>query len=193
MSEQDHTAEEWRPVVGYEGWYSVSNMGEVRRECGGSSQTWPGRRCKQFISNVGYMRVGLCRNRITRKFSVHRLVATTFLGLCPDGMQVNHKNGRKTDNRADNLEWMTHTENIRHAIDVLKKQWWAVGEAVGSAKLTANDVYAIRRMCDHHVAPKIIAARFNVSRGLVCLIGKRRIWKHLKNTGIGQRCQPAIR
>jgi hypothetical protein len=112
---------ERRPVVGYEGIYEVSRDGDVFRiSCGKS--TWAGRKLKPTLGNHGYLYVTLCRNNVRKKHTVHRLVAQAFLAN-PDNLPiVNHINGIKTDNRADNLEWCDKRHDILHAYRVLGKK-----------------------------------------------------------------------
>src|SRR3972149_1183846 len=99
----DLPSEEWRPVVGWEGWYEVSNLGRVRRikEAAGT------RRGHILRWAVGgkppYPRVFLCREGKVLTKRVHRLVAEAFLGPCPEGQEVNHKDGDKANPRASNL------------------------------------------------------------------------------------------
>lgn len=100
-------AEEWRPVVDWEERYEVSNLGRVRRLATG--------RIMRFARHVaGYSNVGLSPGVNTR--TVHRLVGEAFLGPRPSGHQINHKNGDKTDNRLENLEYVTPSENVRHSL-----------------------------------------------------------------------------
>lgn len=116
--------EYWRPVDGYR-WYQVSNLGNVRslshqvNTAHGGKRMVKGRLLMPFIvKTTGYYQVSLHRNRA----SVHRLVAMAFCeGYAPD-LCVNHKNGVRGDNRAENLEWVTLSENIKHAYRVLGVQ-----------------------------------------------------------------------
>ena len=113
--------EEWRESV----WgYQVSNIGRVKKP-GGLDKSGHKRKEKvlnQFLNKWGYLRVGLYANGKKIKYAVHRLVASAF---CPgerEGLQVNHIDGNKQNNRADNLEWITAGENQIHAFKLgLKK------------------------------------------------------------------------
>lgn len=112
--------EEWRPVVGYEGSYEVSSMGNVRSldrlNVGGS---WlKGRLMKTAMTHNGYMRVKLSSKGKQTGYFVHRLVAQAFITNPDDKPQVNHINENKTDNRVSNLEWVTIRENAVHGTRV---------------------------------------------------------------------------
>jgi len=94
--------ESWLPIVGYEGKYAVSDFGNVR-----NAKT--GRILKPSNSD-GYLRVNLSNNGV-KTFLVHRLVIETFFPI--DDKEVNHKNHITTDNRLENLEWCSRSENLR--------------------------------------------------------------------------------
>lgn len=108
----------WRDIRGYEGLYQVSNYGRVKSldrmvkgRCGGLQL----KRGKIMIlekSRNGYIRVSLKKDGRYKHHSVHRLVYGAFIGEIPDGMQVNHINEKKEDNRLENLNLMTPKENI---------------------------------------------------------------------------------
>lgn len=98
--------EVWRPVVGYEKWYEVSNKGRVRRI--------GGKILKQRPNQQGYPLTTICTNGKVRTIAVHRMVAKAFVPN-PRGVKcVNHIDEVKTNNNAENLEWVTHTENNNH-------------------------------------------------------------------------------
>lgn len=113
--------ENWKPVVGYEGFYEVSDHGRIRTVehiasssiRNGGKRTVPSHMLKQHKKRTGYLMVDLCKEGKIRTVSVHRIVADAFLGAEPQ-LQVNHKNLNKTDNRVSNLEWVTAKENTAH-------------------------------------------------------------------------------
>lgn len=103
----------WKPVVGYENSYKVSNDGMVK-------STINGKVLKQIDSH-GYRFVNLRKQGKTRCVAVHRLVCTTFNGKPEDeSMQVDHLNMLRSDNRPENLEWVTAQENQRRKVAAKK-------------------------------------------------------------------------
>lgn len=112
--------EEWRPVVGYEGSYEVSNYGEVR----GVDRWVPSIHGERFKKGViknkktdkdGYFRVYLSKSSKKKQFMVHRLVAEAFIKNPDNRPVVNHIDGNKQNNAITNLEWCTRSENDLHA------------------------------------------------------------------------------
>jgi len=108
--------EEWRTIPGFTPAYEVSNLGNLRKNQGGGffsrlGQSW-GKNLK------GYRTTSLCLLdgcRVSRP--IHTLVCLAFLGPRPSARhECNHKNGIKSDNRIENLEWVTKHENIMHAV-----------------------------------------------------------------------------
>ena len=114
--------EEWRDIKGYEGCYRVSNYGRVKSisrlvNSSPDKRTVPERILKQQVLRSGYMSVGLWKDSHFLRLPVHRLVAIAFLPN-PDNLpQVNHRDGIKTNNNADNLEWCSRSENMKHAYE----------------------------------------------------------------------------
>lgn len=116
--------EEWRNIPGYEGLYQVSNIGRIR-SLDRLVMKWNGMRIvhSQIISQIrsgnGYMSVTLSRDGKKHQVTVHRLVAISFLDNPNNLPTINHKNGIRDDNRVDNLEWCSYSENNKHAFRVL--------------------------------------------------------------------------
>ena len=104
--------EEWKEIPGFNGKYFVSNLGRVYSAI---AHNGTGKLLGQHLRN-GYYELNLfdLNNRRT-SYRVHRLVASAFIGYIPDEMQINHINGNKKDNRANNLEIVTCSDNSRHA------------------------------------------------------------------------------
>lgn len=102
----------WKDVVGYEGLYQVSDLGQVRSL--NYNKTGKVKVLSPAINNRGYCHVILCKDRKKKDFLVHRLVVTAFIGPIAKGRQVNHKNENKLDNRLSNLEVVTAKENTNH-------------------------------------------------------------------------------
>lgn len=107
--------EQWRDVDGYELRYQVSNTGKVRNKKSG-------RVLKTQTTKDGYKRLGLHWCGEIFNASVHRLVALAFVPNPDNKPQVNHINGNPADNRAENLEWVTNSENQIHAHKVLRRK-----------------------------------------------------------------------
>lgn len=113
--------EVWRAVVGYEGIYSVSNLGRVysrpRKILDNTSiyRKIKGRILKQSFDKDGYVIVSLSLNSNSLPKKVHRLVANSFVSNPFNKEEVNHKDLDKQNNYKDNLEWVTKLENITHA------------------------------------------------------------------------------
>lgn len=182
--------EEWRPVVGYEELYEVSCFGRVRniRE---RKRTYIGRILNGGINNRGYYRVKLSRGNDRKDVEVHRLVALAFLGPCPEGIQVNHISGIKTENHLSNLEYVTHKENHQHASRMglkasgdrsgarLHPEKWARGIKHHNSKLTESDVINIRCLWASGWKRADIGRRYGITPQNVRCIVRRLNWKHI--------------
>lgn len=174
MSDQEALAVEWRDIPGYEGLYQVSSDGQVKR-LGGSYKCLKDRVLKQSFNNAGYLQVALSRNGSPLTKLVHHLVTLAFFGD-PDGLWCNHKNGIKTDNRVDNLEYVTPGENNQHAYDTgLRRKVY--GERHWSRILSDDDVHDIRFVAFHALEEiggrKALAKEYGVSKTTIQAILSR--------------------
>lgn len=108
--------EDWRLVLGYEGYYEVSNQGRVRSKgrtvsmnYGSRKRTYEAKLMGAYVASSGYLCVALCKGGRKKIFSIHRLVASAFVG--GSGAHVRHLNGNRMDCRADNLAWGSQADN----------------------------------------------------------------------------------
>lgn len=108
--------ETWKPVVGYEGVYEISELGRIRR-LRAAQGTRVGRMVRAYPKwrRGGYLAVVLSRDGVSRRIALHKLVTASFIGPRPPGLEVNHKNFNTHDASLANLEYVTHGENMQHA------------------------------------------------------------------------------
>jgi hypothetical protein len=171
--------EQWRDVVGYEGFYQVSDLGRVRSlvRLLPEAHARGVRKEKQVLrfgsNKQGRLQVTLCMEGVTRRFQVHTLVLLAFVGPRPDGMECLHDDNDYTNNRPSNLRWGTHLENMR---DKARHGTQQRGEQCSKAKLTEADVVAIR---SDKRPSRAVAASYGVSQVCVIFIRKRKTWKHV--------------
>lgn len=111
----------WKDIPNYDGLYQVSSLGRFKRitrcivEKSGKRKVIKGRIIKTHEYTNGYIRVALCINGIEKQYIAHRIVAITFLPQNSyENIEVNHKNEIKSDNRVENLEWVTHKYNCSY-------------------------------------------------------------------------------
>jgi len=107
----------WKPIIEFPG-YEVSNYGRIKS----FRKHQFGHLLHPRHNPKGYLRIKLRQNGEDRTIFVHRIVAKTFLGCLAEKNQINHKNGVKDDNRVDNLEWCTGSENLFHAYNFLGRK-----------------------------------------------------------------------
>lgn len=166
----------WKDVVGYEGLYSVSNLGRIRRESSGKGA----KRYRIFgIKRYGkYTQVQLYKNKIRSTPYVHRLVLESFVGKMPEGNQGNHIDGNKDNNCLSNLEYVTPSENIKHSFRI-GLNVHTYGSKHPMTILKDIDVLSIREHFSNGIKQNKIAKIFNVTPSTINAIIHRKVWKHI--------------
>jgi len=154
--------ENWKTIAGFED-YSVSDQGRVRNNL-------TGRTIKPGLNGVGYNLIGMRTNGKSKIKTLHRLVAENFIPNPDNKPDVNHKNGVKTDNRLENLEWCTESENNIHA--------FKTGLFL-SSKLTEVQVLEIRELLTRGSTQKKIGDQFGVSISIISKIKLGTRWAHV--------------
>ena len=173
------SVEVWKPVVGYEGLYEVSDQGRVKGPKGF---------VKPKIGRNGYARTELWRKGDRHRPSIHRLVAQTFIPNPHGKPQVNHLDGDKLNNSVSNLEWCTARENALHAVALHARH----GERATGAKLSEREAIAILVMLDKGVPGKWLADLFGITNAQISHLRLDRQWRRLKRNPSDAVChQPA--
>lgn len=102
----------WKPIPSYEGLYEISNLGRVK-------SFYRKRILKPVTERTGYNQVTLVKQHKKKKHYIHRLVAINFISKIEGCEEINHKDGNKSNNVINNLEWCNRQYNINHSIKVL--------------------------------------------------------------------------
>lgn len=164
------TKEIWKDIPNYEGLYQVSSMGRL-------ISTKTNKLLKPRIRK-GYVKYVLCKDRIRSDKGAHQWVMISFVPNTKNLKCINHKNGIKTDNRVENLEWCDQRQNIVHAYDT----GLSVGMKGGDhplAKLTINDVNEIR-MIGESVSSRKLGSIYGVSKTQILYVRNHKSWSHIK-------------
>lgn len=165
--------EKWRIIPSSTGRYEVSSLGRIRN--------YKTKRIrKQFLGEWGYMFVGKVHSSST---FVHKLVAEAFIGLCPTDKETNHKDLNKVNNYYRNLEYVTHSGNVKHAY--ANGANTQVGSVNGNAKLNEREVIHIRNKYAHRIISlvsfkKKYAKKYDVPESTIdSVVHNKRCWKGL--------------
>ena len=143
----------WKDVIGFEELYQVSNIGRVKRKSTtryvyGCKSDNPipffskERICTLEENEDGYYKVALSKNSKSKRYFVHRLVAEAFLSKTDENLEVNHIDGNKHNNCVDNLEWVSHKQNMEHCF------------SMGLRKITAKNM--LGKTGDKHPSSKAV-------------------------------------
>lgn len=167
----------WKPILGYEGIYEVSNLGRVRTCLNIRIGHYkPGKVFNLPLSKNGYLMIGLWRNRKRNPRTVHSLVLESFFGPRPMGFVCRHLDGNKTNNSIGNLAWGTYEENSE---DRKGHGTANAGIRHGMSKLTDEIVLRIREMAGCGTTNRLIAQMFNLTPSNVGYIVKRKTWTRI--------------
>lgn len=177
----------WKDIPGYEGFYQVSNMGNIKsldryiKHQKGGNRLIRGRFMKQQAQKNGYLSVMLQRDSKEKRISVHRLVALAFIKNQSGKPEVNHIDGNKLNNFANNLEWCTRVENYKHgrSLNLIKS---IKGENNPAAKLNKSQVFDIVNLSKSGYSRKDMAEKYNVSISSIRRILINESWNHIAMT-----------
>lgn len=166
---KDTPQEQWRPIARLEGLYEISSFGNLRRVAPGkNAKPMQNRRLSRAPNGYLSAEVYVHGKRMT--VHVHREVALAFIGPPPDGRpQVNHKDGVKTNNHAGNLEWVSQSENMRHARQILG---WNGRPGVPVVQLD-HDGQLLCRYSSVSEAAKAVGGGTNVRKNISLVCSKR--------------------
>ena len=177
-------SEEWRPVVGFEGLYEVSDLGRVRSldRCvprktkrSGMTTSWrKGRVLRPGARKDGYQNINIYLDGEVRSTTLHTLVAEAFCGPRPTGHHACHYDGDKSNCAASNLRWGTPVENHQ---DKVRHGNFGPGEQATSVRLTEADVKAIRARRGERQLD--LAAEFGCTFSNISAIQRRKSWAHV--------------
>lgn len=176
------TTEKWARIKGFEP-YEVSSLGRVRSylrkgpvpACGSRLLDVP-RLIGATASPNGYYGVLLCDGPRRKRLSVHRLVLIAFVGDPPKGTECGHRNGDRSDNRLENLRWVTSKENQD---DRRKHGTLPFGERHAGTKIDAAIVRDIRASHAGGAPMRSIASRIGIDPSTVRQVVTRKTWNHV--------------
>ena len=173
----------WKPIKKFNGEYLVSNTGKIKSvdsiitRKNGWLYTRRGKVLKPAINPCGYYAGAISEMGVLVSYLLHRIVAEEFVLNSRNLPEVNHKDGIKTNNNANNLEWVSHSENIQHAFDngLIKPK---VGSLNGMAKLNEEQVREIRAVAaacgSRYYGRKALSEKYGVSECTIKEVVTRR-------------------
>jgi len=164
--------EVWKQIKGYEGRYLVSNYGRIKSM---PNKSWSTERILKPV-NQTYSFIDLCKDGKVKKLTIHRIVANAFIDNPLNKPDVNHINGNKHDNRLENLEWVTKSENQRHAVKLGLIN--CKGTKNSQSKLSEEKVIKIY---NSDMRTSELSKIYNISPSTICDIRHNRSWTHITN------------
>lgn len=169
----------WKPVIGYEGTYEVSNEGGVRSidrmDIAGRNRI-SGKLLSPEVTHKGYLRVGLTGEGKTKKHSIHRLVLCAFVGQCPEGHEGCHDDGNPANNALINLRWGTPAANWN---DRRAHNTATIGERHPGATIDETKAAVIKMELALGFQARVVAIWNDASIHVVNQIKSGRTWRHI--------------
>lgn len=174
----------WKPVLGYEEIYLVSNTGIIKSvdhlvtHKDGKNRIQKGRILKTEISNKGYFQVSLSKNKVRFHTGVHRVVAIAFIPNPNNLPEVNHKDGNKLNNEDDNLEWNSSSDNQIHAVlnNLINPN---LGEKHHMSKISNKQIINLRNLHKSGLNNKELAKHYCISETAMSNILRKKTYKNL--------------
>ena len=161
--------ETFKPIPSWEGLYEISNLGNVISFCKGKKL-----QRKLRYDKDGYVLVTLSHGSREQTIKIHRCVLATFISPCPEGHEVNHINGIRHDNRVENLEYVTKSENHLHAWRTMRNP-----ERSNFSKISAETAMKVRSEYANTHKLNTIAEKYGISKNSVWLIGTGKTWRNI--------------
>lgn len=172
----------WKDIPDYEGFYQVNNIGEVRsvermvKNRYGQRKV-PSKVLKPGVDTYGYYMVYLSKNGVARTRGVGRLVALAFIPNPNNYSHCHHKDFNVKNNRVENLEWLTHKENMLKSYRAFKVS--DIGEGSPFSKLTNKDVVRIKSLSKQGMKNRHISWQFDVTEQNIGIIVNGKGWRHI--------------
>lgn len=172
----------WKDIPDYNGIYQCSNLGKIKRICR-TRGSQIGRILKPIEKTDGHLSITLCKNKIHKRHSIHRLVLFTFIGPCPKEMECRHLDGNPKNNKLDNLCWGTRSENMQDSIrhgTFKHNPPDNSGSNCGTSKLTDEQVIEIKVLIKKgELTDTEIGKIFGIHRRTVADIKLGKTWKYV--------------
>ena len=169
--------EKWFDLIGYEEYYEISDLGNVRRKEGTFYKKSKNLGLRKHSG--GYLYFQITINNKSKNLTYHRIIAQHFIPNPNNKPFVNHKDGDKLNNCLENLEWVTASENMRHAYDTGLEEG-RKGEKHHNVKLKEQDVVNIRSLFEKGKTSKEISILYpGITKNHLIAIKNYKKWKHI--------------
>lgn len=165
----------WKDIIGWEGCYQISNLGSVKSLK--RKNVLKDKILKHRINKYGYACVTFRSPTKNAYYTIHRLVAITFILNLESKLEVNHIDGNKLNNHINNLEWCTNRENIEHAVKIGLSNF--VGENNPRATISESEVIRIKEFINFGLKTCSIRRLTGISESKIQMIRDGKAWRHV--------------